>query len=49
LARAARFLLEPGISVVNAPLASAGVGDVVHAHPPAPMPCSLPFGPQAFR
>jgi hydrogenase maturation factor len=31
LARAARFLLEPGISVVNAALAAAGVGDAVHA------------------
>jgi hydrogenase expression/formation protein HypE len=31
VARAARFLLEPGISVVNAALAAAGVGDVVHA------------------
>jgi hydrogenase maturation factor len=29
--RAARFLLEPGISVVNAALASAAVGEVVHA------------------
>jgi hydrogenase maturation factor len=31
VARAARFLLEPGISVVNAALGAAGVGDVVHA------------------
>jgi hydrogenase maturation factor len=31
LARAARFLIEPGISVVNAALAAANVGDVVHA------------------
>ena len=31
MARAARFLLESGISVVNAALAAAGVGDVVHA------------------
>lgn len=31
LARAARFLLEPGISVVNAALAAASVGDAVHA------------------
>ena len=31
LTRAARLLLEPGISVANAALASAGVGDVVHA------------------
>ena len=31
LARAARFLIEPGISVVRAALAAASVGDVVHA------------------
>ncbi len=31
LARAARFLLEPGISVVSAALAAASVGDAVHA------------------
>ena len=31
LARAARFLIEPGISVVNASLAAANVGEVVHA------------------
>jgi len=31
LARAARFLTEPGISVVKAALAATGVGDVVHA------------------
>jgi hydrogenase maturation factor len=31
LARAARFLTEPGISVVSAALAAAHVGDVVHA------------------
>jgi hydrogenase maturation factor len=31
LARAKRFLIEPGISVVNAALAAAGVGDEVHA------------------
>ena len=31
LARAARFLIEPGISVVSAPLAAANVGEVVHA------------------
>jgi hydrogenase maturation factor len=31
LARAARFLIEPGISVVTAALAAARVGDVVHA------------------
>jgi hydrogenase maturation factor len=31
LARATRFLIEPGISVVNAALAAAKVGDVVHA------------------
>ena len=31
LARAARFLIEPGISVVSAALASANVGDAVHA------------------
>src|SRR5208283_134468 len=31
LARAARFLIEPGISVVNAALAAANVGEVVHA------------------
>jgi hydrogenase maturation factor len=31
LERAARFLLEPGISVVNAALTAAGIGDVVHA------------------
>jgi hydrogenase maturation factor len=30
-ARATRFLTEPGISVVNAALAAANVGDVVHA------------------
>jgi len=31
LARASRFLIEPGISVVQAALAAANVGDVVHA------------------
>jgi hydrogenase expression/formation protein HypE len=31
LARAARFLLDPGISVVGAALAAANVGDAVHA------------------
>jgi hydrogenase maturation factor len=31
LARATQFLIEPGISVVNAALAAANVGDVVHA------------------
>ena len=31
LARAARFLIEPGISVVSAALAAANVGAVVHA------------------
>jgi hydrogenase maturation factor len=31
LARAARFLLEPGISVVGAALAAANVGEAVHA------------------
>lgn len=31
LARAGRFLIEPGISVVNGALAAANVGDVVHA------------------
>ncbi len=31
LARATRFLIEPGISVVNEALAAANVGDVVHA------------------
>ena len=31
LARAARFLVEPGISVVSAALAAAGIGDVVRA------------------
>jgi hydrogenase expression/formation protein HypE len=31
LARARRFLIEPGISVVRAALAAANVGDVVHA------------------
>jgi hydrogenase maturation factor len=31
LARAARFLLEPGISVVSAALAAANVGEAVHA------------------
>ena len=31
LARAARFLIEPGISVVSAALAAANVGDAVHA------------------
>lgn len=31
LARAARFLLEPGISVVIAALAAAAIGDDVHA------------------
>jgi hydrogenase expression/formation protein HypE len=31
LARAARFLIEPGISVVSAALAAASVGEVVHA------------------
>lgn len=31
LVRAARFLLEPGISVVSAALAAANVGEVVHA------------------
>ncbi|MGZ7081131.1 MAG: AIR synthase family protein [Thermoanaerobaculia bacterium] len=31
LARAARFLIEPGISVVSAALAAANVGEVVHA------------------
>jgi hydrogenase maturation factor len=31
LARATQFLIEPGISVVNAALAAAKVGDVVHA------------------
>jgi hydrogenase maturation factor len=31
LARAARFLIEPGISVVGAALAAANVGEVVHA------------------
>jgi hydrogenase maturation factor len=31
LARAARFLLEPGISVVGAALAAADVGEAVHA------------------
>jgi len=31
LARAARFLIEPGISVVDAALAAANVGDTVHA------------------
>jgi hydrogenase expression/formation protein HypE len=30
LARAARFLIDPGISVVDAALAAANVGDVVH-------------------
>ena len=30
LARAARFLIEPGISVVNAALAAANVGEAVH-------------------
>jgi hydrogenase expression/formation protein HypE len=31
LARAARFLIEPGISVVGAALAAANLGEVVHA------------------
>ena len=31
LSRAARFLIEPGISVVNAALAAANVGEAVHA------------------
>ena len=31
LARAARFLIDPGISVVRAALAAANVGEVVHA------------------
>ena len=31
LARAARFLIDPGISVVSAALAAADVGDAVHA------------------
>jgi len=31
LARAERFLIDPGISVVRAALAAAAVGDVVHA------------------
>ena len=31
LARAARFLIEPGISVVSAALAAANVGEAVHA------------------
>jgi hydrogenase expression/formation protein HypE len=31
LARAARFLTDPGISVVSAALAAAKVGEVVHA------------------
>lgn len=31
LARAERFLIDPGISVVSAALAAADVGDVVHA------------------
>ena len=31
LARAKRFLIDPGISVVNAALAAANVGDAVHA------------------
>jgi hypothetical protein len=31
LARAARLLIEPGISVVSAALAAANVGEVVHA------------------
>jgi hydrogenase expression/formation protein HypE len=31
LARAARFLIEPGISVVGAALAAAEIGDAVHA------------------
>ena len=31
LARAARFLIEPGISVVRAALAAAGTGELVHA------------------
>ena len=31
LARAARFLIEPGISVVSAALAAASVGEAVHA------------------
>src|SRR6516164_9195618 len=31
LARAVRFLIEPGISVVNAALAAANVGEVLHA------------------
>jgi len=31
LARAARFLIEPGISVVSATLAAANVGEAVHA------------------
>ena len=31
LARAARFLLEPGISVVSAALAAANIGEAVHA------------------
>jgi hydrogenase maturation factor len=31
LARAARFLLEPGISIVGAALAAANVGEAVHA------------------
>lgn len=36
LSRAARFLIEPGISVVNAALAAANVGEAVHAmHDPA--------------
>jgi hypothetical protein len=30
-ARPARFLIEPGISVVNAALAAANIGEVVHA------------------
>lgn len=40
LARAARFLIEPGISIVKAALAAAGVGDVVHAmHDPTEASC----------
>jgi hydrogenase expression/formation protein HypE len=31
LSRAARFLIEPGISVVSAALAAANIGEVVHA------------------
>ena len=31
LARAARFLIEPGVSVVSAALAAANVGEVVHS------------------